>query len=525
MTFIRSKLITHALATGCLLAGLLPVQSLGAELAELIAGGQRSAALDLIRRGTDVNEAQPDGTTPLHWAVYNVDSELVDALLRAEAEANTRNRFGSSPLAEAINTGNAELAEKLLAAGADANYRNEDDQTALMLAANVRSAVIARALLAHGAEVNVSEKLTGQTALMWAAGLNAPDIVAMLVDAGADVSLRSYINDWPSQITTEPRAQYRPAAGLTPLHFAARSGCGSCVEVILSAGADIDLPTPEGVTPLIIAIESRNFDVAIQLLDAGANPHIWDWWGRTALYTAVDQNNGGNSTAGTSGTILGTPSGRRNGISAVDVARRLLDMGVNPDARLNFHRPGRGGGSGRFVDDLLTTGATPMLRAAIGFDNESIQLLLDYGADIELPNVMGVTPLIAAAGQGVSGRDPRGSYEDRDIQQKVISTLELLLANGADINRRITDISSHTALIARPSTMTDREGQTALFGAVKFAWAVVVQWLIDHGADVNINDTLGRSPLDAAEGRITGRDNTVSAEVADIIRRAMAEDA
>ena len=106
-----------------------------------------------------------------------------------------------------------------------------------------------------------------------------------------------------------------------------------------------------------------------------------------------------------------------------------------------MHRPGRGGNSARFVDDLLTTGATPLLRAAITHDHEAMRALLEHGALVDLPNVMGVTPLMAAAGIGVrnstSARTARRiSTGDMQIESKAIASLEILLAAGADINAR-----------------------------------------------------------------------------------------
>ena len=104
------------------------------------------------------------------------------------------------------------------------------------------------------------------------------------------MNVRASANDWDSQITSEPRAQYRPVGGLTVLIYAARSGCTRCVRSLLAAGADIDQPTPEGMTPLMIAIDNASYDTARVLLDAGANPHVWDWYGRTALYVATDMS-------------------------------------------------------------------------------------------------------------------------------------------------------------------------------------------------------------------------------------------
>jgi uncharacterized protein len=184
-----------------------------------------------------------------------------------------------------------------------------------------------------------------------------------------------------------------------------------------------------------------------------------------------------------------------------------------------MHRPGRGGNSGRFTDDLLTTGATPLLRAAVAFDRESAELLLQHGAIVDLPNVMGMTPLMAASGLGVSPRDTRGSY-GADAQERSVRMLDVLLKAGANINARVTDTSGHTAIIARPSAMTNRQGQTAIYGAINWGWPKVVQYLLEHGADVTVKDAAGKSLADAMTGKAGGRDFKATEEVAALIRKA-----
>ena len=256
---------------------------------------------------------------------------------------------------------------------------------------------------------------------------------------------RAAANDWGSQITSEPRAQYRPTGGLTPLLYAARSGCTECVRAILAAGEDVDRPTPDGVTALMLAIDNYEFDTAKALLDAGANPHLSDWWGRTALYLAVDMNS--YVPRG------GAAHPRSKNTTGMDLVNALLAAGVEVNPQLNFHRPGRGGNSARFVDDLLTTGATPLLRAAIMHDDEAMRALLAAGARVDLPNVMGVTPLMAAAGIGVRepgfGANRAPDFTSKTIESEVIASLEILLAAGADVNAAITDLQSRTARIAR----------------------------------------------------------------------------
>src|SRR5438067_1224273 len=433
-------------------------------LAGLVQAGNRDAALKSIAAGADVNAAQGDGTTPLHWAVYKLDAELTRALLQRGARPNVVNNYGSSPLAEAVKVADARLVGMLLDAGSDANVPNQEGQTALMLAARAGSLDVAELLVRHGANVNAREKWRGQTALMWAADAGSAGLTRFLISRKADVNARALANDWPTQMTGEPRNQYRPTGGLTPLLYAARSGCTDCVKALLDAGADVNHPNPDGVTPLMVAIDNFAFDTAKLLFERGANPHVWDWWGRTPLYTAIDMNSYSlDAYAERTGPPIVTTK-----TTALELARLFLEAGVNPNPQLDMHRPGRGGNSGRFADEIITTGATPLLRAAGAQDKAAVRLLLDHKARVDVPNVMGVTPLMAAAGFGMEP-SPRFNPGAPDVQDRSIATLEMLIAAGADVNARITDVKSLTARMGRGSSLPTRGGQSALFGAVRWA--------------------------------------------------------
>ena len=489
-----------------------------ASLAGLIQAGQRDAALKVIAAGADVNAAQGDGTTPLHWAVYKVDADLARALLERGAKPDVINNYGSSPLAEAVKVANARLVEMLLDAGSNVEVPNQEGQTALMLAARAGSLDVADLLVRHGANVDAREKWRGQTALMWAADAGSTEMTRFLIANKADVDGRALATDWPSQMTGEPRNQYRPTGGLTPLLYAARSGCTDCVQALLDAGADPNRPSPDGVTPLMVAIDNFAFDTAKLLFERGANPHVWDWWGRTALYTAIDMNTYSlDAYAERTGPPIVTTK-----TTALELARLFLAAGVNPNPQLNMHRPGRGGNAGRFADEIITTGATPMLRAAASQDVEAVRLLLEYKGRVDVPNVMGVTPLIAAAGWGMRAASPRFDPTAKDAQDRSIATLELLWAAGAGagVNARIS-VTDLTARMGRGGTLPERNGQSAIFGAVQWGWPRVVQYLIDHGAEVAIMDDRRVSPLDAALGRAGSADNHPSPEVAKILQTAI----
>jgi ankyrin repeat protein len=491
-------------------------------LADLVQAGQHEAALALVQAGANVNAPQSNKTTALHWAAYHGDVTLAKELIAHGAEADATNAYGSTPLGEAANVANVELMKLLLDAGASPESPNADGMTALMVAVRTGVTPAAELLIKRGANVNAAETWRGQTALMWAAGEARPDMVDLLIAHGANVSARAIANDWARQVTSEPRAQYRPTGGMTPLLYAARSGCERCVAAILEAGADINLPNPDGVTPLMVAIDNYHFDLAKYLLGKGANPTVWDWWGRTALYIAIDMNSyrGGGGFG-----EVPAPMDIPDKTSALDIARLLLEKGVDPNIQLVLHRPDRAG-QGRFTDDPLRTGATPLTRAAVNCDLDAIKLLVAHGADANLPTAMGLTPLMVVSGMGVTTRDMRGGYQmtpKDQLQARSLAALDALIAAGADVNAKITDTTSWTARVARINSLTDKDGQTAIFAAAGWGWTDVVKYLIAHGADLGVKDAHGKTPLDAAKGQAGGRPDgaSLSAETAKVVEDAM----
>src|SRR5688572_26109568 len=303
------------LVIGIVLAASGPLRSQGpaGQLATVIQEGRRAAALAMIKAGADVNQAQPDGTRPLHWAVYRVDHELVDALIARKARVDVANEFGHTPLAEAVRQGDARIVKTLIGAGSGTEGANPDGQTALMVAIKNGELPVFQLLIDAGARVNVVERVQDQTPLMWAAAAtsNAAEMVKVLVAKGATVNARAKFTDWPSQITSEPRGQYHASGGLTPLLYAARGGCYACVEALVAGAADVNMPTPEGVTPILMALDNGHHGIAKFLIERGGNPHVWDVYGRTALYIAVG-NTGAGGAAG-AGRAAGAGGGGRGG--------------------------------------------------------------------------------------------------------------------------------------------------------------------------------------------------------------------
>jgi ankyrin repeat protein len=362
------------------------------------------------------------------WAAYNGDVDLVARLVKAGADVNATNDYGATALSEAATTGTVPIIKALLAAGADAKSTNAEGETVLMEAARTGNVEAARLLIGAGADVNAKEEWGGQSALMWAAAQSQPEMVKFLLTKGADSNARGLERDWQRRILTEPRPKDMNRGGFTALLYAAREGCIDCARQLVQGGADINLPDPERVTALALAINNLHFDLAAYLIEAGADVDKWDLFGRTPLYQAVDMNT--LPTQG-SGAMSALPSMDKH--TAYDVAKLLLEKGANPNIQLKRRPPYRNVPNDRGGDTILSVGATPLLRAARAGDAPAVKLLLEHGALVDLPSNNGDTPLMAAAGLDFGLRVTRGRNR---TEEGVLATLQLLVDAGADVNAR-----------------------------------------------------------------------------------------
>lgn len=467
-----------ALATVLTLA-MLAGTAHAASFIDTVKNGDHEQAMQMLKAGADPNAVMSNGTTALHWAVYNNDVELANALLKAGARADTMNDYGSSPMSEAAVLGNADLIRKLLKAGADPESPNGDGQTALMVVARSDNVEAAEVLIRAGADVNAKEKWKGQTAVIWAAAQSQPEMLTLLLKHGGDPNARSEPPNWKRQITSERRYQWRPAGGLTALIYAAREGCQDCTRVLLEAGADIDMADAGGTTPLLAAIINKHFDTAKYLVEAGANVDKWSLRGENPVYSAVDM------ATLPHGGYPDRPS--TDETSAHEMLQILLDHGANPNLQLKLQPIYRSLKDDRGADSMLSIGATPLLRAAKAFDLDSMKLLLDHGAHVDLPNRGGITPVMAAAGVGSSSIDTRGDYTVPDVGERSRKAIQMLVEHGADI---------HAA---------DEYGRTPLHGAAGWGWNEAVEYLVAQGADPMAKAQGGITPLDSANGQSIGR--------------------
>jgi cytohesin len=488
--------VSRLILTILFLIAAMPMsaQSGPASLADLIQIGDLDSARARIRAGADVNQAQPDGSRPIHWAIFRVDYDLVQSLIGKKAEVNVRNAFGSSPIMEAAKLGDARIMKMLLDAGAEPEGKDQDGQTAMMMAISKGYLPVVEMLVQAGANVNAKETFHNQTPLMWAAAAprNAAEMVRLLLSKGADYKPRALVSDWGSQITSEPRAQYRPIGGLTALLYAAREGCYYCVDSLAKAGADVNLPTPEGVTALMLALDNDHNEVAKLLLDRGADPHVWDWWGRTALYIAIDRKAVAEVGAGDVFGVIkksAPPAPPPSGVVPVpsmQIVTALLQAGVDPNVELNMHRPSRGGNSGRFIDPLLSTGCTPLLRAAMADDIAVMKALLAKGASPN-QNGMGLTPFMVAAGVGTGVRFAAN-------RKPTMEAVELMIQSGADVNAQVTGTLTYNMRIARSPSVN--EGMSALHVAALRGDVSLVRYLLAHGINPSLVDHEGHKAID-----------------------------
>jgi len=441
---------------------------------------QNHSALQQLLRGknADVNEAQADGMTALHWAAYLEDERSADLLLRARASVNVTNRYGITPLYLACLNGSSAIVDRLLQAGADPNTKVRGGETLLMTAARTGRPPPVKSLLARGVDVNAKER-RGQTALMWTAAEGNTEVVELLIEAGADIHA------------------ILPDSGFTPLFFAVREGRTGAALALLKAGADVNGtmeprkphgkgPRP-GTSPLLLAVENGHFELAISLLERGADPND-QRSGYTALHTItwVRKPNRGDGDDGDP-----APIGSGN-LSTLQFVEKLVAYGADVNARLEKGSSGRG--------QLSRKGATPLLLAAFTDDAPLMRLLVSLGADPFIPNADGATPLMAAAGLGVLA-----PTEEAGTEEEAIEAVELALDLGLDINT------------------VDKNRETAMHGAAYKNFPKVVEFLAARGADIGIwnrTNRWGWTPLRIAEGYRPGNFKP-SAETVAALHRVM----
>jgi ankyrin repeat protein len=468
MSLLRGAVLMAAAAVAGLEAAGNTVR-----LIDAVKSGNRTAVRAMIAQRADVNAAEPDGMTALHWAVLGNDEPTAQLLVRAGANVKAASRYGITPLKLAAENGSPAITDLLLKAGADANAATPEGETVLMTAARTGNYHVIRSLVTHGARVNSAEQWQGQTPLMWAAAQNNAEAVRALVEAGADKNARSKQLTFPEFKfeTSGMVVTVLPRGGWTALMYAARDGAIDAARMLADQKADLNLQDPDGTTALMLAIINAHFDTAAALIEKGADPNITDSTGTGALYSAVDMH--------TLGPMLSRPAPKLvDKLDAADVVKLLLAKGANPNARLK--RPIIGRHHTPTGDASLGEGATPLARAAKSNDLQVMRLLFDAGADPRLTLKDRTTvAMIAAAGGAVIGAYAAAIPV---TEASSLEALKLCVAHGVDVNAFNTN------------------GNTALHNAVNRGANSIVKYLAEQGAKLDMKDKQGRTPLDVALG-------------------------
>lgn len=451
-----------------------------------VSAGDLAQSRELIKSGVDVNLADPDGTTPLLWAVYNSSLELVQLLLDAGADPNVANSLDISPLLQASRNGDAGMISALLAKGANLGGIEFGVESSLMASARSGSVAAVKILLDAGANPNTAEPLDNQTALMWAAAEGHLDVVKVLLEAGADPSAKARV----SELTKRKNADF-PSGGFTALHWAARNGDEPMIRTLLAGGADINARNGDTSTPMMLAIVNDRFDIAALLLDLKADPNDG------SLFYITEMRDATTDWRARDGTVF--RADHPNALSALDLTKLLLEAGADPNKPFSIQMH-----NASMCCDTKAN-ATPFFRAAIAADVEGLKLMLAHGADTEWKpsqevtdeNDLAATPIgnvgrtalmmaiNGGKGVGVAGGPNDLRYDlpefresaNRDILDAVI----VLLDAGADVNVR------------------DPKEETALHEAAKALHPGIVQALVAHGAKLDAQDKDGLTALQVVE--------------------------
>jgi ankyrin repeat protein len=455
-------------------------------VADAARNGDVAQVRQLIKSGADVNAPATDGSTALLFAAYDSDAEMIKALLGAGANPNLANHFGVTPLLQSSRYGDESSMEALLKGGADIQKAQREGETPLMAAARAGSVPAVKLLLKHGADPNATESLQDESALMWATAEDHLDVVDALLVAGANPNLKARVSDLTKRST---RTDF-PTGGFTAVMWAARNGDETIIRRLVAGGADLKIANGDGATPLMLTIINDRFDLAVKLLDLGADANDG------SLYQAVEMHDATTDWRAKDGTRL--RADHPNQLTALDLIKVLLDHGADPNKLYQDQMH-----SASMCCDTHNNG-TPFFRAAVAADVEALKLMIPKGANLEWspkeiekgprdllgPSVAGKTPLMVAmdGGKGVGMAGGPGDIREgakppfREVSNRnPLDAMQVLIDAGANINAKTP------------------AGDSALHIAAFAGKIDVVQLLAKNGADLNLKDGAGLTALQVVE--------------------------
>jgi ankyrin repeat protein len=419
-------------------------------VADAAMNGDVASVKTLLEHGADVNSAQPDGMTALHWAAINNDVKLANMLLIAGADANAATRLGGyTALDLAARDGHDDLVTTLLAHGADVKRADLHGTTPLMFAARAGDVAAITTLLQAGADVNAKETTKGETALMLASAYGRTDAVKLLLAHGADWKPTTKVLDWSKLPKDDPRQPRRfgqqQAQNNKKKAESATNAKEPSGEAMPGEGAG-----PKAENAPADAKEAKKHPKTMTMEDAmkmGMNPLR----GEMAL-------------VGTKGGLSALMFAARQGY--MDTAQALVEGGAD----VNEIDPG--------------DHTSPLLIAIINGHYDLAKYLLDHGAD---PNATqsnnGVTPLYAVLNCQWA---PKAEYpQPTAYDQQKTSYLDLmadLLEHGANPNARLTHKVWYSGYNFDLSGI-DETGATAFWRAAYADDVDAMKLLVAHGAD------------------------------------------
>lgn len=519
-------------------------------VADAAMAGDVEAVRALLKDGADVNAAQGDGVTGLHWAARQGNAELAKTLIVAGGNARATTRFGAiTPLHLAAERGSGPVVAMLVEAGADVNAPTNTGATALMFAAAAGDTPAMTALLDGGAEVEAKEREREQTPLIFAAAANRVEAVKLLLARGADKNAATKVIDLmalsangenpdgrnlaikpENKAGTTPRMQAvaanraapRPRmpgldrgylineqvhtqGGMTPLLYAARQGYIELATVLLDAGVDVNQrKAGDEVSPLLTASINGHFDLGSMLLDRGADPNALAENGVAPLYAAINLMWAPRAGYPQPRAHLNQKTGY------LEFMKKLLEKGADPNQRVNkkvwysnynFDQSG-----------VEETGSTAFWRAAYAADVDAMRLLMSFGADPLIPTAK--TPE-----RGQFGDDDRRVLADVSGVPPVpvggpgIPTL--LASTGVGYGEGFAGNSHRFApggLLAGVKFLVeeagadvnarDHEGNSALHHAASRGDVEMLHYLVSKGADPLVVNREGQTTVDMANGPV-----------------------
>ena len=549
----RSRRVSVSAWSAPIVMGLLLLVP-EAPVADAAMRGELDAVRDLLTRGADVNAAQGDGMTGLHWAARTGHTALVQVLLEADARVDVRTRIGGyQPLHLAAGRGHAEAVQALLDAGADPSARTEmlGAVEPLHLAAAAGEEEAVQALLAAGADANAREGARQQTPLMFAAARGRLAAVRALASAGADLEARSSVVDVAARAREDrldrqarnermkapgdgyaPPAQERPSAaaaaaadsveeeqrqieepepltygelvgghgGLTALLHAVREGHDDVAFALLDAGADLDgVSGGDHTSPLLMAFINGHFDLGLDLLARGAEPTLASDAGTTPLYAAL------NSHWAPKSRYPQQHAQHQQAASYLEAMEALLDAGADPNARLGKHLWYMS-----YNFDLLqvdTKGATPFWRAAYATDVPAMRLLIARGADPSIPTQKVPERRFRRGGDETdhSGLDPVPIGGPAVYPIHAASGVGYGQGFAANSHRHVPDgwipaVRYLVEELGADVNQRDHNGYTALHHAASRGDTELIRYLVEQGADPTVVSRAGQTTADMANG-------------------------